>query len=347
MCREFLRQGGDARVLSFWDHILNYHGLLPVDVTLAQRSLVVFKAVGMVIRDGAGVIVAQAPLYDVIGLASLRFLYPRNLTIWTDFDDWLFEEVSLDGSANSMNLRDVLPLHVFASNGCLVSSLALETEMKKYFKRVEIVPTFCDKQMFHPSPNGNRRANPDKVRFTWTGTFLMKHVVADVIFIIRALQKVADERVALEIVGDGHFLDDAKRETERLAPTLDVSYKGWMNPDRMPDYLGEIDVGLYCLTKHDRFTASKSPTKLFEYMACAKPTVSTRFGEAVRFVEHGVTGFLASNVDQFAQCSLQLIEDAELRKEMGNNARKRIETEFNMTEGVKKLGSILMNSNTA
>lgn len=347
ICREFIKQGGNGRVLSFWDHILDYHGLLPVDITLAQRSLVVFKAVGMVIRDRAGVIVAQAPLYDVIGLASLRFLYPWDLRIWTDFDDWLFEEVSLDGCATSVNLRDVLPLHMFSSTGCLVSSLELEQEMKKYFKRVEIIPTFCDKDMFCPKSEEQQWLNYTKVRFTWTGTFLMKHVVDDVIFIIQALQKVGDERVALEVVGDGHFLEDAKQKTERLAPTLDVSYRGWMNPQDMPEYLQGIDVGLYCLTKHDRFTASKSPTKLFEYMACAKPTVSTRFGEAVRFVEHGITGFLASDMDQFAKYSRRLVEDPELRKQMGENARERIETKFNMTEGVKKLERTIMNSSTA
>lgn len=342
VCEEFQRQGGDARVLSFWEDILGYEGLLPIDVTLAQRTVLIFRAVLAAIHDRAAIIVAQAPLYDVIGLVCLKVLYPLSVSIWTDFDDWLFEVVSFDGSTESVNLRDVLPFHAFASRGCIVSSLPLQKEMARYFKRVEIIPTFPNARMFQPSTDLPQEGNAGRVTFSWTGTFLMKHVVSDIMFLLKVLDSLNDRRIVFEVVGDGHYFQEARERASEMAKNITVSFIGWMDPKEMPAYIAAIDVGLYCLTNRDRFAESKSPTKLFEYMACAKPTVSSNFGEAARFIDHGETGFLASEFDEFVECCRALVHDPNLRVSMGRNARAKIDHEYNISVGVKRLKDLIM-----
>ncbi len=340
-CREFQRIGGDANVLSLWEDLAGYKGLADLKMSRGRRTILIFRAMLAAIHNRAGIVIAQVPLYDIVALAYLKILYPLGLTIWTDFDDWLFD-TSMDGAGAGVNLRDIIPLHRASAKGCIVSSLLLQSEMRKHFRRVEIIPTFPDAALFHPGDNSRERNRNDTVVFSWTGTFLTEHNVEDVLFLAKVLDSLNDERVLFQVAGDGHYREQAKRGASELAEDLSVSFMGWIDPESMPDYLATIDVGLYCLISRTSYTASKSPTKLFEYMACAKPTVSTNYGEAARFVDHGETGFLASDFEDFAQCCSRLLDDPELRENMGRKARAKIEDEYNIRSGVRKLKEIVL-----
>jgi len=290
----------------------------------------------MAIHGRAGILIAQRPFYDFLPLVALKALFPRSLRIWHDVDDWIFD-YALDGR---INFRDTLPIHSFISDGCVVPSLHLYEEMKKYFHRVEIVPTYPDATLFHPSHHASR--HDDAVVFSWTGTLFHEENLNDVLFLVEVLESLEDGRVILHIVGDGQFLQQARQRAEDMARFATVTFLGWKEPDTMPDYYAGIDVGLYALTTQNDFTGSKSPTKLFEYMACGKPTVSTNFGEAPRFIDHGITGFVATDLEDFAGCCSKLLNDPELRVSMGKSARAKIEEEYNISNGVEALREIIM-----
>ncbi len=342
-CREMRRMGVDAHVLSFWDDLAHYDGLPPFDIPLWKRAWLIYRAMIAGIRSRAGIIVAQRPFYEFMPLLSLRIMYPFSLKLWIDVDDWIFD-YSLGGVDAAINFRDTLPFHVFSSQGAVVASVHLEEEMKKYFERVEIVPTFPDTTVF--CPNGDRMTDdPNRqVVYSWIGTLFMSENAGDVLFLMETLNSLEDPRVVLEVVGDGAFLKDVKESARTIAPGLDVRFLGWHEPDKIPHYIAGIDVGLYCLRTHTDFTQSKSPTKLFEYMACGRPTVSTNYGEAARFIDHGVTGFLANGADDFRAHCKTLLDDPALRATMGRNARRKIEEQFNMATGVAKLRRIILNS---
>jgi len=334
-CSEMEKRGADATVLSFWDHIAHYKGLPPFEISLFRRILLLFNAMMAAIHARSGILLAQRPFYEFLPLLCLKLMYPFTLKIWTDVDDWIY-----DYSLGSyITFRDTLPVHTVISEGCVVSSLNLEQEMQKYYQRVEVIPTFPDSSMFRPSMNS--RPSRNSVVCSWTGTLFMEMNLRDVIFLVEALELLKDSRAVLEIVGAGYFLEEARRQAGKIAKHASVSFLGWREPETMPDYYAGIDVGLYPLTTHDDFSRSKSPTKLFEYMACGKPTVATNFGEAPRFIEHGVTGFIASTVQEFANCCSTLLNDPELRKSMGQNARSRIESEFNISSAASRLNEIL------
>ena len=94
------------------------------------------------------------------------------------------------------------------------------------------------------------------------------------------------DKAKLEIVGGGVLMDALKKivSKHRLKNLIEVV--GWIKPDKMPAYLNSIDVGLLPL-QNNSFDKSKSPTKLFEYMAMKKAVIAFKVGEAKYIINNG------------------------------------------------------------
>lgn len=133
-----------------------------------------------------------------------------------------------------------------------------------------------------------------------------------------------------EIVGKSRLLEKVK-----VFP--------WIHPDNIPEHLNCVDIGLLPLTENSYFNRSKSPTKLFEYMAMAKPTICSRVGEAESIIIEGKTGLLASGKDEFISQMERLIHDAQLRKTIGISAKKEIEERYSLNILGEKLHTIIKN----
>jgi len=89
-------------------------------------------------------------------------------------------------------------------------------------------------------------------------------------------------------------------------------------------YLKDVDIGLFPLIQDTHFNKTKSPAKLFEYMAMGKATVSSHIGELIDVIDDGKDGFLAKDRDIFINRMNNLAMDHKLRKEMGMNAREKV-----------------------
>ena len=81
---------------------------------------------------------------------------------------------------------------------------------------------------------------------------------------------------------------------------------------------------------------------VLESMAMGKPVVGTRIGGTVEQIEDGVTGLLVEpgNENSLAEALDKLLADADLRQRMGENARQRFLSEFEMTAFYERILSI-------
>lgn len=105
----------------------------------------------------------------------------------------------------------------------------------------------------------------------------------------------------------------------------------------------------YFLATEDQPTwlASKSCVKYTIAGAAKVPCIaSNHLKEYVMAIKHGETGYVADTVEEWMNYIDLLIQDEDKRKEIGNNARRDIETNWNIYDRVEQFTDILKGNST-
>ena len=97
----------------------------------------------------------------------------------------------------------------------------------------------------------------------------------------------------------------------------------------LPAYINAADV---CLAPIWTGRGSGTRLKLLEYMACAKPVITTSIAaEGLKF-QNGVEGIVEDDVRSFAAHVVRLLADPDLASRLGANARTRVEHDYDWTQ---------------
>ena len=107
-----------------------------------------------------------------------------------------------------------------------------------------------------------------------------------------------------------------------------TDYLPWKKETEVQD-LHHFEIGLYPIPANE-WSLGKSSLKALTYMAIAIPVVATAYGTNFRVIQNGVQGFLVSNEKEWIASLLQLIDNIQLRREMGLAGRKRVEEQFSV-----------------
>lgn len=87
--------------------------------------------------------------------------------------------------------------------------------------------------------------------------------------------------------------------------------------------LNEVDINIVPLVD-DRFNACKSAIRYLEASLCKVPTVASSVGQFSEIIVDGQDGNLARNNDQWVAALVRLIENSELRLQMGEAANRKV-----------------------
>jgi len=159
---------------------------------------------------------------------------------------------------------------------------------------------------------------------------------------IRAAAKVAQfyPQARFVLVGEGK--DEATlRDLQALAQSLGVADK-----IIFPGYRKNL---LSVYASFDVFVMSSLreglPNSILEAMALGKPVVTTDVAGAKELVDHGITGYVVSqrSPDELATRILTLLDAPELRKQMGQASRVRIEEHFSFTQRLRRIETLYGN----
>ncbi|TLS53471.1 colanic acid biosynthesis glycosyltransferase WcaL [Paenibacillus antri] len=176
-----------------------------------------------------------------------------------------------------------------------------------------------------------------KIRFLAVGRFVEKKGFDD---LIRAFAEVKKrrEKAKLVLVGQGPCEAQYRRLISRLGLEGSVKIKGWV------DYRGIQEMyyrsHVFCapsVTDRDG-NQEGIPNTLKEAMATGMPVVSTMHAGIPELVDSSKSGLLVPERSpaKLAEAMIWLAEHPERWKELGGNARKKVETDFNLSVQLRK-----------
>ncbi len=126
----------------------------------------------------------------------------------------------------------------------------------------------------------------------------------------------------LIIVGDGQIKQDLINLAGQVGVSDKVIFTGMVPYQKVPLYINASDV---CLMLKIGLKSGYSPLKLCEYMACEKPVVASR-DSRLEILEESRGGIFVGpgNSVEVASAIIRLLQDKELRKQMGENGRRYV-----------------------
>jgi glycosyltransferase involved in cell wall biosynthesis len=139
------------------------------------------------------------------------------------------------------------------------------------------------------------------------------------------------------VLGDGDALPDIKRLAQELGISDKIWFAGWVgDSDTYFRYLSTADI---CVSPEpsNGYNDRSTFVKIMEYMLAGKPIVAFELPES-RFSAEGAALYATPNSHQdFAAKIAALMDDAALRRSMGELGRRRIETRLAWQHSIPQL----------
>jgi colanic acid/amylovoran biosynthesis glycosyltransferase len=203
--------------------------------------------------------------------------------------------------------------------------------------RIEVIRCGIDLDKFKPQKNLKDKAD-DRIRLLTVARLVEKK---GLVYLIKAIHRVIKvvPNCELTVIGSGpqyanlqHLVHDPDIESY-------VQFRGDVSDSELMRYYEGADMYILpCIITADG-DRDGIPVGMMEAMAMELPVISTTVSGIPELVEDGTSGILAPPKDEkaIADAIIKLCKDSELRVTMGEEGRKKIEREFNITTEVGKL----------
>jgi len=199
--------------------------------------------------------------------------------------------------------------------------------------RVHVVPNGTNVDLFRPLDPADCRRRlglpPDRPVVCFAGGLRTWHGVAQAVAMLPALRDRAPDALLL-IVGDGPEREALAAQAAALGVSGQARFTGRVARARVPEHLGAADVCVAPWLPGRNTLTGLSPLKIFDYMACARPIVTTDVGGMTALVGGPRAGVVVPAEDPVALAAAcgDLLDDQALRTELGANGRRAAEERY-------------------
>ncbi len=204
---------------------------------------------------------------------------------------------------------------VAAAHTVLAGNAYLADKARTVNQNTIVIPTTINTAFHIPKPElRNKRI----LTIGWSGSIsTVKHfdLLAPVLL---QLKNKYGSLLQFKLLGDPQYKNNA----------LPVEAIAWSH-DTEVNELNSFDIGLMPLPD-DAWANGKCGLKGLSYMACGVPAVMSAVGVNKSIVQSGVNGFLASTSEEWMEYLSLLIDNAALRKTMGEAGRKTVVEKFSV-----------------
>jgi colanic acid/amylovoran biosynthesis glycosyltransferase len=195
-----------------------------------------------------------------------------------------------------------------------------------------------DLRRFQPRDRGRER--PSVARILSVARLVEPKGLEYLIAACRILRD-AGHAVHCEVIGgrassEMNYYLKLQKLRRSLGVEAEVTFLGAQPFDRVLEKYREVDVFVLPAVQASDGRRDVTPNALIEAMAMKLPVVSTRSGAISEIVDDGVSGLLVPPRDEaaLAQAIMRLLDDAALRQQLGDAARKRVEERFDINKNV-------------
>lgn len=190
--------------------------------------------------------------------------------------------------------------------------------------RLTLIPNGVDTEAFRPcSPNEDLRTSTG-LRRSFTILYIGAHGPANGLHVLlntAALMAEEGTDVQFLLIGDGK----EKADLEARARKEKIDNVTFLRPQpkqRMSDFIALADLCYASLQNIPMFTTTY-PNKLFDYLACGKPTLSTIDGVSRKVLEDAQAGIYVEHTPEAIARGIRwAIDNPEELRQMGTRARE-------------------------
>ena len=193
-----------------------------------------------------------------------------------------------------------------AATGVIVGNETLGAYAQRWNAKVHLIPTVLNTDQFQPAAKKNR----SMLTLGWSGLeYNYRYLQLITPVLRRIVSKFPVEIVILSGGAPKHL-------------NFPYRFEKW-DPNREVEQLNQFDIGLMPLNL-DEWCKGKCGFKLLQYMALEIPSIATNIGVNPQIVDHGINGFLATDLADWETSLRELITNDTLRQEMGRRARSTV-----------------------
>ncbi len=210
-------------------------------------------------------------------------------------------------------------------------------------EKISVVENGVETQLFSPDAGSDLRREisaEGKFVIAYIGTMGMAHGLETVIAAAAQLQDTNPE-ILVMMLGEGaekeHIVALARERGLNNLRFVDQQPR-----EKIPAYICASDVCLVPLKKSDVFK-TVIPTKMLEFMSCARPVILGVDGQARTILEEAHAGLAVEpeNSDALANAVRYLAANREVASELGRNGREYIVRKFSRRYTAEKYVGVL------
>jgi len=197
--------------------------------------------------------------------------------------------------------------------------------------KVEIVCDGVDTKVFNPMNGGSLR---EKYGRSADNVIVFQGVIDPQDcpgIIVDAAKNVVTKhpRTVFWIIGAGAAIPEMKRNIQRYKMDENFYFSGWVRQEEVASYISASDIGLIALP-NTISARGRVTLKEFEYWACGIPAIAPRLPALQEVIIDGQTGLFYTPQDSqdLSRKIIRLIEDAQLRKKMGEKGMEVVKLRF-------------------
>ncbi len=241
------------------------------------------------------------------------------------------------GTADSLVYRTLARIAAFLyrnSDHIVVVTPAFKEYLVQHMRvrpeKISIIENGVEAELFSPRKESDLRSGlgaEEKFVVSYIGTMGNAHGLQTMVEAAAQLQDKAPQVLFL-LVGEG-------AEKEQLVSLVrsrgltNLRFVGQQSREKIPAYICASDSCVVLLRPSEIFK-TVIPSKMLEFMSCARPVILGVEGQARQILEEAQAGICIEpgNSQQLAEGILRLSGDAQLRETLGRNGRRYVVKRF-------------------